>query len=191
LLAVAVKVFYANGYAETTLQHIADEMGFTKPAIYYYARNKEELLLAIYAQIVEPAIEEARTIAEGSGDGAQRLIVLIRQHLRTFLDNVEANAVFEVQRTSLSTEAMKQVQTMGREYGGILTGVYAEGVAEGSLVDVEASIAINALLGMCNSVHRWFHPNDRLGIDQLIDQVVAIVSRGIIRTPSQPDWPLG
>ena len=47
LLDVAISLFYEKGYAHTTLQDIADGMGFTKAAVYYYAKTKEELLVEI------------------------------------------------------------------------------------------------------------------------------------------------
>ena len=65
LLDAAISLFYEKGYAHTTLQDIADRMGFTKAAIYYYAKNKEELLVEIYIAIVEPAIADARELAAG------------------------------------------------------------------------------------------------------------------------------
>jgi AcrR family transcriptional regulator len=182
LLDVAVKVFYRKGYAESTLQDIADEMGFTKPAIYYYARNKEELLLEIYAQIVRPAIERARLLAGGHGTGAQRFEALIRQHLATFLANIEANAVFEVQRASLSPGARQTVQQLGRQYGTILADVYRQGVADGTLRDVDPIVTVNAVLGMCNAVHRWYHPAGRIGVDQLVDQLFNLLAAGVVLT---------
>jgi len=184
LLDVAVRVFYRKGYADTTLQDIADEMGFTKPAIYYYAKNKEELLVEIYTQIVEPAIERAQEIADGPGNGAERFFVLVRQHLATFLANIEANAVFEVHRT-LSAEAKASVQRLGREYGGILTEVYREGIADGSLRDVDPTIAVNAVLGMCNTVHLWYHPAGRLSTEDLIEQLAGLFGDGA-RTARRP-----
>ncbi len=50
LIDVAVDLFTRHGFAGTSLQMIADEMGFTKAAIYYHFRTREELLAAV----VEP-----------------------------------------------------------------------------------------------------------------------------------------
>ena len=50
LIDVAVDLFTRHSFAGTSLQMIADEMGFTKAAIYYHFRTREELLAAV----VEP-----------------------------------------------------------------------------------------------------------------------------------------
>ncbi|MFV0463944.1 MAG: TetR/AcrR family transcriptional regulator [Nostocoides sp.] len=183
LLDVAISLFYEKGYAHTTLQDIADHMGFTKAAIYYYAKNKEELLIENYAAIVEPATAQARQLASVTTmDGAGRFESIIDHHLRTFLRNIEANAVFEVQSTSLSPAGTARIHELGRAYDTILRGVYQEGIDDGSLVPAEASVAVNAVIGMCNSVHRWFRPKGRYDVDQVIDQLLSIITSGVRRT---------
>jgi AcrR family transcriptional regulator len=54
LIDVAVDLFTRHSFAGTSLQMIADEMGFTKAAIYYHFRTREELLAAV----VEPIFEQ-------------------------------------------------------------------------------------------------------------------------------------
>ncbi len=58
LIDVAVDLFTRHSFAGTSLQMIADEMGFTKAAIYYHFRTREELLAAV----VEPTFEQLRGI---------------------------------------------------------------------------------------------------------------------------------
>jgi AcrR family transcriptional regulator len=64
LIDVAVDLFTRHSFAGTSLQMIADEMGFTKAAIYYHFRTREELLDAvvepIFAQLSN-VITEAET----------------------------------------------------------------------------------------------------------------------------------
>lgn len=180
LLDVAIGLFYEKGYAHTTLQDIADRMGFTKAAIYYYAKNKEELLVDIYRQIVVPAITGARqTVATSTEEGAMLFVSLIVQHLRTFLHNVEANAVFEVQLAVLSAPAKRRIQQLAREYNAILRDVYDQGIADGSIAPANSAVAVNAIVGMCNSAHRWYRPRGAYSVDEVIDQLSAFVDSGI------------
>ncbi|MEQ8716785.1 MAG: TetR/AcrR family transcriptional regulator [Acidimicrobiales bacterium] len=181
LLDVALRLFYEKGYERTSLQDIASEMGFTKAAIYYYADSKEELLVDIYRRIVEPAITSAREIADGPGSGAERFTRLVETHLRVFLANVEANAVFEIQRDGLSPAAAETVRRHGREYGSILSTVYSEGVADGSLRRADPKVTVNAVLGLCNSVHRWFDPRGARTVDELVAELTDLIGVGIDR----------
>lgn len=58
LIDVAVDLFTMHSFAGTSLQMIADEMGFTKAAIYYHFRTREELLGAV----VEPIFEQLGSV---------------------------------------------------------------------------------------------------------------------------------
>ena len=60
LMAVAVELFNRHSYAGTSLQMIADELGFTKGAIYHHFRTREDLLRAL----VEPMVEQLTTIVQ-------------------------------------------------------------------------------------------------------------------------------
>ncbi|MYS87501.1 TetR/AcrR family transcriptional regulator [Embleya scabrispora] len=56
----ALTLFADKTYGATTLQDIADAMGVTKAALYYYFRTKEEIL----ADLVEPAVAELEEILD-------------------------------------------------------------------------------------------------------------------------------
>lgn len=53
LIAVAVDLFHRYSYAGTSLQMIADDLGFTKGAIYHHFRTREDLLRAIVAPMID------------------------------------------------------------------------------------------------------------------------------------------
>ncbi len=54
ILDAALELFSEHGFDGTTLQQIADRLGFTKAALYYHFRSKDDLLQALIA----PAIAE-------------------------------------------------------------------------------------------------------------------------------------
>src|ERR1700752_5075181 len=62
LIDVAIDLFTRHSYAGTSLQMIADELGFTKAAIYHHFRTREQLLAAV----IEPMLDELRTVVESA-----------------------------------------------------------------------------------------------------------------------------
>jgi AcrR family transcriptional regulator len=71
LIEVAVDLFTRHSFAGTSLQMIADEMGFTKAAIYYHFRTREELLAAVVEPIFEQ-LSDVITAAESQRSAAAR-----------------------------------------------------------------------------------------------------------------------
>jgi AcrR family transcriptional regulator len=46
IIAAATRLFAEKGYADTTMKAVADAVGLRQPSVYYWFRNKEELLHA-------------------------------------------------------------------------------------------------------------------------------------------------
>jgi AcrR family transcriptional regulator len=86
LIDVAVDLFTRHSFAGTSLQMIADEMGFTKAAIYYHFRTREELLAAV----VEPIFEQLGgivTSAESHRSAAARADHMLRGYAELAVAN--------------------------------------------------------------------------------------------------------
>jgi AcrR family transcriptional regulator len=86
LIDVAVDLFTRHSFAGTSLQMIADEMGFTKAAIYYHFRTREELLNAV----VEPMREQLGAVvaaAEAHRSSAARAEHMLRGYVELAVAN--------------------------------------------------------------------------------------------------------
>lgn len=72
----ATRLFAQNGYANTSLDDIATDVGLTKGGIYYYFRSKEQLLLAILDDIESRSIGETGREMTASAEPALGRLVL-------------------------------------------------------------------------------------------------------------------
>jgi len=80
--AVALDLFAAQGFEGTTLQQIADRLGFTKAALYYHYRSKDELLSAV----VEPFFADMEAVMDSAETGPGRKASNRRKRLDDFVD---------------------------------------------------------------------------------------------------------
>jgi AcrR family transcriptional regulator len=53
ILDVALDLFTEQGYDGTSLRQIAEQLGITKAAIYYYFESKEDILMALHLRLHE------------------------------------------------------------------------------------------------------------------------------------------
>ncbi|EIV91998.1 TetR/AcrR family transcriptional regulator [Frankia sp. QA3] len=53
ILDVALELFDAGGYEQTSLREIAERMGFSKAALYYHFASKSDILLALHLRLHE------------------------------------------------------------------------------------------------------------------------------------------
>ena len=57
MLKAAASCFNAKGFSGTSLKDVAAHLGLTDAALYYYVRNKEELVYQCYLRAAELGIE--------------------------------------------------------------------------------------------------------------------------------------
>ena len=179
LINAAAEVFYKKGYADTTLQDIANLMNFTKPAIYYYASSKEALFLEFYEQVVNGGIESARAVLKAERCSRTIFTMLVESHIQILLDNVQANSVFDVAQGSLSSETQNRMSELADQYTAIFKKVYEQGVEDGLLANQNPALVVNLILGACNSAHRWYDPNGKLGASEFARTIVSVFTLGI------------
>ncbi|KUP97005.1 TetR/AcrR family transcriptional regulator [Thermobifida cellulosilytica] len=178
IIEVATALFREKGYHVTSLDDIADRIGFTKPAIYYYFKSKEDVLFAIVSGIADEALARFRAIAQGPGTAGERIHALLVENTRTILRNPDANAVFYNERGLLSPEREQQMRRREREYTRIMRDLYAEGVASGELLDIDPAVATSTLLGASIWSYRWFNPKGRLSADEAAEQITRLLLHG-------------
>lgn len=178
ILEVATRLFSERGYAATSLEDVADEIGFTKPAIYYYFESKDEILFEIHDRIVQVGLERVRVIRAGEGDPAAKLELVIREHIRRLLDNVDANLVLVREQAALSPERSADIRKRDRAYEREVREIYEEGIAAGVFRDLDPRVAVGSLLAACNWAHRWYRKEGAYGVDDVADMIVKLLKGG-------------
>ena len=93
IVAVATRLFSERGYAQTSLDDVAAEIGFTKPAIYYWFKSKDDILFAIHDRIVGEAMARVRAIRKSEGPARQQLRAVLAQHV-TMITGVNKDCIF-------------------------------------------------------------------------------------------------
>ena len=86
LIDAAIELFTRHTFAGTSLQMIADELGFTKAAIYHHFRTREQLLDAVVAPILD-RLRDVIAGAEAQRSAAARAEHLISGFARLAVDN--------------------------------------------------------------------------------------------------------
>lgn len=85
ILEVALDLFSENGYDQTSLREIAEQLGVTKAAIYYHFASKEEIFMALHLRLHE-IIRGSETLIDGPVTPAKWATML-----DLFIERVPAN----------------------------------------------------------------------------------------------------
>lgn len=82
IVEVALAQFTEQGYDGTSLQQIADRLGFTKAALYYHFKSKDDLLLAV----LDPYLTEIDELLDTRNEREAPAIEGAEKPLEVYLD---------------------------------------------------------------------------------------------------------
>ena len=189
ILAEAARQFNARGYALTSIDGIAERLRITKPAIYYYFRNKQQLLFECYAQAFDLADEAlARAVEEGR-TGRERIELYLRAWL---LDARATDAQMLPLREgrALPPTLRQKLDRRRRARRDRLRAIVAEGVADGSIRACDPKVVVSAWAGAVAWILEVYDPDGPLGFEQVAEELIALLMRGLVPdTPSPPVTP--
>lgn len=183
IMTRAAELFREKGYHSTSVNEIASEMGFSKPALYYYFKNKTEILWEIYDSAMNRALAEARRLSAAEVPGAEKLRRMLMTHVQLLCEELPFWSVMFDEEHSLPEQQQRVIRAHRREYAGIFERVYAEGVAAGEFRDCPPHLAVSAILGTFNWLYKWYRPDDEPAPAEIFRHYYAILSAGFIVSP--------
>jgi TetR/AcrR family transcriptional regulator, cholesterol catabolism regulator len=170
VVSTAARLFAERGYQATSMADLTAATGLAAGGLYHYIESKQQLLLRICDQLMEPVLARALEIA-GSDDAPE---AQLRALLRAWLTHVEAHRhhmlVFAQERHTIEREPQwRRIRQRRKAFEAILDGVLARGEAAGTMAFPDRRLTLLALLGMVNYTPQWLHPRGRLSAEQIAD----------------------
>jgi len=157
ILEIATHLFQ-KGFRATSLDHVAAEMGVTRPALYYYFRSKEELLAAIYDRAVGVLIDWAAALFAQGLEPDALLRRLIEVHVRTMLQERPIVRVYFQEKDSLGDVASRSVKAKEVAFTKMMASAIEAGQVKRVFRPGNPELIVNAILGMLIWVHEWYRP---------------------------------
>jgi AcrR family transcriptional regulator len=178
----ATRLFAERGFAGTSLQDIADALGITRPALYYYVKSKDELLAKLVTEVTDGPLEElAELAARDDVDPVRKLRGIVEIIVGRRVRQPERFRLLIRSEAELPSELTEAYDQSRRAVLKTISGVVDDGVRAGRFRPVDSRVAALGVLGMCNWVAWWFHPGGRdtaeSVVTQLADMAVGSLQR--------------
>jgi TetR/AcrR family transcriptional regulator, cholesterol catabolism regulator len=176
VIDASARAFATKGFHATSIQDLVEATGLKAGGLYHYIESKDELLVQICDELMEPLLTAVREIA-GSADPAR---VQLRRIMHTWIEHLERKRdhmlVFQQERHVLAHGLQWQhVRRQRKEFEELLAEIFARGELDGEFRFADRDLSLRALLGMVNQLPQWFRRGGRLTAAEIADGYLAIV----------------
>jgi TetR/AcrR family transcriptional regulator, cholesterol catabolism regulator len=184
ILEHAQRLFESKDYPETTLDDISRAVGIKREGLYYYFKNRRDILHALVVPILKDLNQSIEKIASSEGSPPAKFYAAIRNHL--FYDMDSLGMVVLTGHGDDLNEGKDKDQHLRPYYKSYETAwakIIDEGKTSGLFAkDVESRIITYAVLGMCNWMFRWFDPSKAISLDQIAKTFFTLTTNGLIKS---------
>lgn len=185
ILETAVDNFGAVGFEHTKWATIAEQVGIGQTALYHYFESKVHCLLTIMTAELERSVERARKAVANHESPEDQLEAAVASAFDvTPREALQARILLSHQdllvapRSSKREEAERQrsrelVREVEHEWADLLR----RGMAEGCFAERDERVEVRLVLGLVNSVWRWYRPQGPQSLPEISETVVSATMR--------------
>ena len=172
MLRAAARCFNLKGYSGTSLKDVADLLGLTDAALYYYVRNKQELVYLCYVRAADVGREAMQRAVDEGEDGLETVRRYLRYHIEYMVGDQGPVAIMS-EIPSLKPEHREKVLELSRTHSAAFEALLERGIAPCDL-----RMTGNAIMGSLNWIPKWFH-GDPTVAEKILEEFPRILSAGL------------
>jgi AcrR family transcriptional regulator len=182
VVQTAARAFAQRGYHNTSLDDIAKALDVTKPTIYYYVTNKEQLLFQCFVAGLEPIRVALRAVKVAKEPGRERLNTVLRQYAQAVASDFGWCMVI-AEHQDLSASMSEHIRALKVEIDQGIRRLLREGVKDGSVQPCDVKMTAFAFAGALNWIAHWYRANQGLTAAQIADAFVTVFEEGLRPRP--------
>jgi AcrR family transcriptional regulator len=180
VLQSAARIIRRSGFDAMSLGDIAEDLHVSKPTIYYYFRNKEDIVRELMEMAVAAFLDSAdhpEDYPEAGLRGAERFERFIRRSIRVITADL-GGCLFVIYPSELASEFRRVLEEIGQPIVTFCADILREGIADGSVSPCDPVTVYNFMINGLRAVPILLEMR-RSRLEELSDAVVAMMAHGI------------
>ncbi len=192
VVRASVDVFSKHGFRATSMNEIAASVGLSKPTLYHYFRNKEELLVRIYSGVLDESLRLAREIVAAAETPWEALLALLAARVVYTCENQQLLKVCFEEEHELPAELAEQLLHQRRAFETVVTDLVSAHLHAHPEVAIgmTPTVFTNTCLGAVNWVYKWYRADGASTPGELGEQMTAALTAAINPVAAVNELPL-
>lgn len=181
ILSHAARLFVDLGYASTTMDMLAAAADMNKASLYYYFKNKQEILFSLLKDSAEELLDISSPALGMAPHDA--LIHLVEQGLKNLYVHRNENRIFLQEipylTDTLSRSQFNEIRQMQRRYMKIIYTVIAQGMESGEFRQGDVRLFGQMFASWTSAPIRFL---DSVDYREMVETVTQLFLSGLRRT---------
>lgn len=183
VLSAAAQLFNERGFHATSLDDIAARLNVSKPTLYYYVKNKDEILLGCVRQGLDMMLAGIEDSRRAGGKVMDQLLTCMRVygHIVTMDFGM---CLIRVGDEQLPPESRRELRRLKSLIDHEFRRLVAAGVEEGSIAPCDPKMTAFVIAGALSWIGRWYQPDGEYTPEQIAEQCIATLCAGVLQRPA-------
>jgi len=160
ILRSAASAFRRRGYHGASVEEIAGALNMTKGNLYYYFKNKEEILFMCHDYALDVIQEHVADIDKSKLPVERKVHAIIRSFVHLFIDVLHGTA-WTLEVEALSPPLLKKVIAKRDRIDKGFRKILAGGMRAGIFTRRDPKLVAFVIFGAINWIPRWYDPAGR------------------------------
>jgi AcrR family transcriptional regulator len=179
VLQTAAHLFLEQGYRRTSMGELAKRLKITKPALYHYFKNKEQIVVDCYSYGIAEIESGLDRALVSHGTGFDKVKAYIEAYATTVVSHEFGRCVAMLDDTALSASARREVRSLKRRIDEAIRQYLEDGIADGSVGQCNVKLASFAIAGAINWIGTWYQPGGPLTAAEIGQEFAYLLTEGL------------
>jgi AcrR family transcriptional regulator len=160
ILRAAAAIFRRRGYHGASVDQIASALNMAPGNLYYYFRNKEEILYTCHDYSLGLILKELKDVEQSDLPPDRQIHRLIVAFVHLFIDVLHGTA-WTLEVEALSPRLLKKIIAKRDRIDNGFRQIISDGMRSGVFTERDPKLVSFVIFGAINWIPRWYDPTGR------------------------------
>jgi len=179
VLSTAAQMFNERGFHATSLDDIAASLHVSKPTLYYYVKNKDEILLECVKKGLHLTLDGIEASRQAGGNAVDQL----RACMQVYADIVTqpfGMCLIRIGDEEVPEPSRTELRRMKAAIDAAFRRLVTQGVQEGSVRACDPKMTAFVIAGALSWIGRWYQPGGEYSAAQVAEQCIGTLMHGVL-----------
>jgi AcrR family transcriptional regulator len=181
ILKSAAAAFRHRGYHGASVDEIASALEMTKGNLYYYFRNKEEILFSCHDYSLDVLLTLLDEVQAEASRPDEKLRKLVLAFIHVILDELRGTAL-TLDLQALSQPLLKRVIAKRDQFDHGMREIIQQGIDQGIFRAGDPKMIAFAIMGAVNWLPKWFDPSGPATSQQIGESFADYLVGGLLKS---------